>query len=108
MLSTAQMVELDWNRSDRAGARALPRESVHAAAAEAAPRRRRSGRSSFPQVAPHAAAYRLVYGMTAQAARARSASADFIVLAGGRTEITFLLVADARRAVAARSRARPA
>src|SRR5262249_52276260 len=92
MLSTDQMVELDWKRTMVAQLMPCLREAftrgggggLHVVSLAQVP---------FPKVAPHAAAYRLVYGMKLKGQNTLGA-ADFIVLAGGRTEITFFLVAN--------------
>ena len=92
MLSTEQMVELDWNRTIVATLVPCLREAfmrgggggLHVVSLR---------KVSFPKVAPHAAAYRLVYGMKLKG-KSTVGAADFIVLAGGRTEITFFLVAN--------------
>jgi hypothetical protein len=92
MLSSNRMVELDWKRSIVAQLVPCLREAftrgggggLHVVSLAKVP---------FPKVAPHAVAYRLVYGMTVKG-NATVGTADFIVLAGGRTEITFFLVAN--------------
>jgi len=92
MLSTERMVELDWRRT--IVARLLPclREAFlrgGGGSLHVVPLRQ----MRFPKVAPHAAAYRLTYGMKLKG-KDTVGAADFIVLAGGRFEITFFLVAN--------------
>jgi hypothetical protein len=91
MLSTGRMVELDWRRTIVAQLMPCLREAflrggggLHVVSLRKVP---------FPTVAPHAAAYRLIYGMKLKG-KDTVGAADFIVLAGGRFEISFFLVAN--------------
>jgi hypothetical protein len=91
MLSTERMVELDWQRTMVARLGPCLRQAflrggggLHVVSLQKLP---------FPKVAPHAAAYRLTYGIEVKG-RSTVGAADFIVLAGGRFEITFFLVAN--------------
>jgi hypothetical protein len=91
MLSTARMVELDWRRTITVQLQRCLREAfvrggggLHVVSLRKVP---------FPKVAPHTVAYRLIYGMKLKG-KSTVGAADFIILAGGRFEITFFLVAN--------------
>jgi hypothetical protein len=91
MLSTERMVELDWRRTIVPQLVPCLRESFLRGGGGLRVVSLR--KMPFPKVAPHAAAYRLIYGMKVRGKNTVGA-ADFIVLAGGRFEITFFLVAN--------------
>jgi hypothetical protein len=92
MLATPAMVELDWARTFNA--RFLPcLRQMFEKDAGAKLQIISLRKMPFPKVSSHAAAYRLVYGLTYKGKAMRGA-ADFIVVAGHRIEITLFLVAN--------------
>lgn len=91
LLSTPRMVDLDWKRT-MVGALlpCLGKAFTHGAGGKV--RVVSLEKVKAPAVGTYSATYRLVFSLTVQGKPVRGL-ADFVALAGGRVEVTFLVVA---------------
>jgi hypothetical protein len=91
VLSTPRMVELDWKRTMvNALLPCLGKAFTHGAGGKVKVVSLRKVQA--PAVGTYSATYRLVFSLTVQGKPVRGL-ADFVALAGGRVEVTFLVVA---------------
>jgi hypothetical protein len=91
LLSSERMVQVDWSRTMTAALVPCLGRSF-AAGAGGKVKVISVRKLAFPALAPHTAAYRLLFGMTIKGKPILGLT-DFVALSGGRAELTFVVVA---------------